>query len=143
MPNVDYTRTVHVFMCQQPRAFSKVAVRVGLSQTGSFRGLLVRLAGTALTTFMMLTKALLAAGTAAAAVACAGGVQACFHVGDTPMDIQAALAAGSTAVAVATGIFSREQLEAAAAAAGAAAGQLVVLDSLEDLDAVLKVLQLQ
>jgi ribonucleotide monophosphatase NagD (HAD superfamily) len=141
MPNLDYTRAVHVFMCQQPRPFSKVAVRVGLSQTGSFRGLLVRLAGTG--TFMMLTKALLAAGTAAAAVACAGGVQACFHVGDTPMDIQAALAAGSTAVAVATGIFSREQLEAAGAAAGAAAGQLVVLDSLEDLDAVLKVLQLQ
>lgn len=59
------------------------------------------------------------------------------------MDIQAALAAGSVAVAVATGIFSRQQLEAAGAAAGAAPGQLVVLDSLEDVDAVLKVLQLQ
>jgi phosphoglycolate phosphatase-like HAD superfamily hydrolase len=57
------------------------------------------------------------------------------------MDIQAALAAGSIAVGVATGIFSREQLKGCGAAAEP--GQVVVLDSLEDLGAVLAVLQLQ
>lgn len=69
-----------------------------------------------------------------------GGVKACFHVGDTPMDIQAALGAGSTAVGVATGIFSREQLDRYKN--DAPANSVVVLDSLEDLDAVLKVLRL-
>jgi phosphoglycolate phosphatase-like HAD superfamily hydrolase len=57
------------------------------------------------------------------------------------MDIQAALAAGSIAVGVATGIFSRQQLEECGA--GAEPGQVVVLDSLQDLGAVLAVLQLQ
>jgi phosphoglycolate phosphatase-like HAD superfamily hydrolase len=71
----------------------------------------------------------------------AGDVKACFHVGDTPMDIQAALAAGSVAVGVATGIYSRQQLEECAG--GAAAGSVVLLDSLEDTDAVLKAFQLQ
>lgn len=71
----------------------------------------------------------------------AGDVKACFHVGDTPMDIQAALAAGSVAVGVATGIYSRQQLEECGA--GAAAGSVVVMNSLEDTDAVLKALQLQ
>uniref|UniRef100_A0A383W0B9 Haloacid dehalogenase-like hydrolase n=1 Tax=Tetradesmus obliquus TaxID=3088 RepID=A0A383W0B9_TETOB len=70
-----------------------------------------------------------------------GGVRAAFHVGDTPMDIQAALAAGCVAVGVTTGVYSRQQLEAAGE--GVAAGRLVVLDSLEDVDAVLKVLQLE
>lgn len=57
------------------------------------------------------------------------------------MDIQAALAAGSVAVGVATGIYSRQQLEECGA--GAAAGSVVVMNSLEDTDAVLKALQLQ
>lgn len=56
------------------------------------------------------------------------------------MDIQAALGAGSIAVGVATGIFSREQLESYKS--DALPNSVVVLDSLEDLDAVLKVLQL-
>lgn len=72
---------------------------------------------------------------------CTGGLKSCFHVGDSPADIQAALAAGSTAVGVTTGIFSREQLEAAGGAA-APAGSLVLLDSLEDVASVLKVLHL-
>ena len=71
---------------------------------------------------------------------CTGGVKACYHVGDTPMDIQAALAAGSTAVGVATGIFSKEQLKACAGAA--AASNVVVLDNLENVESVLKTLQL-
>ncbi|WIA15404.1 hypothetical protein OEZ85_002060 [Tetradesmus obliquus] len=70
-----------------------------------------------------------------------GGVRAAFHVGDTPMDIRAALEAGCVAVGVTTGVYSRQQLEAAGE--GVAAGRLVVLDSLEDVDAVLKVLQLE
>lgn len=57
------------------------------------------------------------------------------------MDIQAALEAGCVAVGVTTGVYSRQQLEAAGE--GVAAGRLVVLDSLEDVDAVLKVLQLK
>lgn len=57
------------------------------------------------------------------------------------MDIQAALEAGSTAIAVATGIFRRAQLEACAA--GATPGSVIVLDSLEDVGAVLKALQLE
>lgn len=57
------------------------------------------------------------------------------------MDLQAALGAGSTAIGVTTGIYSRQQLEACAAEAPP--GRVVVLDSLEDVDAVLKVLQLQ
>jgi phosphoglycolate phosphatase-like HAD superfamily hydrolase len=56
------------------------------------------------------------------------------------MDIQAALAAGATAIGVTTGTFSREQLEAAAS--GASPGRLVLLDSLQDGPAVMKALQL-
>lgn len=56
------------------------------------------------------------------------------------MDIQAAVAAGCKAIGVATGIFSRQQLEESGR--DAPAGSVVVLDSLEDLAAVLKVLLL-
>ncbi|KAF8056466.1 hypothetical protein HT031_006323 [Scenedesmus sp. PABB004] len=69
-----------------------------------------------------------------------GGVQARYHVGDTPADVRAALAAGAVAVGVTTGVCSRAELEAAAA--GAPPGRLAVLESLADLPAVLKVLQL-
>jgi phosphoglycolate phosphatase-like HAD superfamily hydrolase len=57
------------------------------------------------------------------------------------MDMQAALAAGCVAVGVTTGVYTRQQLEACGD--GAAAGSVVVLDSLEDLDHVLKVLRLE
>lgn len=53
------------------------------------------------------------------------------------MDIQAAIEAGATAVAVCTGIFTKEQL------ASVAPGQdVILLDSLEDTDAVMKALGL-
>lgn len=67
-------------------------------------------------------------------------MRACFHVGDTPMDVQAALDAGSVAVGVTTGVYSREQLLASGAQAPE---RVVVLDGLQDLAAVLKVLQLE
>jgi phosphoglycolate phosphatase-like HAD superfamily hydrolase len=38
------------------------------------------------------------------------GIAGVFHVGDTPMDIQAAVAAGATPIAVATGIFTKVRL---------------------------------
>eukprot|EP00878_Enallax_costatus_P017227 GHUV01018087.1.p1 GENE.GHUV01018087.1~~GHUV01018087.1.p1 ORF type:complete len:182 (+),score=75.13 GHUV01018087.1:791-1336(+) len=71
----------------------------------------------------------------------AGGVRASFHVGDTPADMQAAIAANSIAIGVTTGVFTREQL--LASGASAAQGQMVILDSLGDTEQVLKVLQLQ
>lgn len=71
----------------------------------------------------------------------AGGIKASYHVGDTPMDIQAALAADCVAIGVATGAYAREQLEQCAE--GAPADSVVVLDSLEDVEQVLKALQLQ
>jgi phosphoglycolate phosphatase-like HAD superfamily hydrolase len=86
-----------------------------------------------------------AAAAAAAAVSFAisnaGGVRASFHVGDTPMDVQAALAANCVAVGVTTGVYTRQQLQECGE--GAAAGSVVVLDGLEDLEQVLKVLQLE
>jgi phosphoglycolate phosphatase-like HAD superfamily hydrolase len=56
------------------------------------------------------------------------------------MDIQAALAANCIAVGVTTGVYTRQQLEESGE--GAAAGSVVVLDSLQDVEHVLKVLQL-
>lgn len=56
------------------------------------------------------------------------------------MDVQAALDAGSVAVGVTTGVYSREQLLASGAQAPE---RVVVLDGLQDLAAVLKVLQLE
>ena len=76
-----------------------------------------------------------------AAMMSAGGVRASFHVGDTPADMQAAIAANSIAIGVTTGVFTREQL--LASGADAAPGQVVVLDSLEDIEKVLKVLRLE
>lgn len=70
----------------------------------------------------------------------AGGIRASFHVGDTPADVQAALAADSIAIGVTTGVHTREQLMQSGAEA--ANGRVVVLDGLADIDQVLKVLQL-
>ena len=60
-----------------------------------------------------------------------------FHVGDTPQDILAALAAGATARGVATGIDTKAQLEAVAPG-----GDVVVLDGLLDGDRFMQVLGL-
>ncbi|KXZ54465.1 hypothetical protein GPECTOR_4g530 [Gonium pectorale] len=62
-----------------------------------------------------------------------GSVAARYHVGDTPMDIQAALDAGAVPIGVATGIFSRSELEAVAPEA-----DVIVLDSLQDVELVLQ-----
>ncbi|KAG2500409.1 hypothetical protein HYH03_001980 [Edaphochlamys debaryana] len=61
-----------------------------------------------------------------------GHVAKRFHVGDTPMDIKAAIDAGAVPIGVSTGIYSKAQLEAVAPGQ-----QVVVLESLEDADAVL------
>lgn len=55
-----------------------------------------------------------------------------FVVGDTPNDIECALVAGATAVAVATGSYSADQLRAA--------GAEIVFDDLSDTSAFLKLL---
>ena len=66
-----------------------------------------------------------------------GGVSmdARFHVGDAPMDVQAAWDAGAVPVGVLTGIYTRQQLSSACPAS-------VILDDLSDLDQVLSVLNL-
>lgn len=58
------------------------------------------------------------------------GPAAHFHVGDTPMDIKAALAAGAVAVGVTTGIFTSQQLHEAAGSE--AATQLITMTDLTD-----------
>lgn len=58
------------------------------------------------------------------------------HVGDAPMDVKAAVAAGARPLGLTTGIYLLEELE------GAAEG-VTVLDGLHDLDRVLEVLDLQ
>jgi phosphoglycolate phosphatase len=58
------------------------------------------------------------------------------HLGDTPFDVRAALAAGATPVGVATGVHSREELEAAGGPG------VVVLDDLTDTAAALAALGL-
>ncbi|GAB4819077.1 hypothetical protein N2152v2_006123 [Parachlorella kessleri] len=64
-----------------------------------------------------------------------GGLRARFHVGDAPMDVSAAEAAGAQAVGVTTGIYTRQEL--------AQAGQsVVVLDGLQDLQSIFEVFNL-
>ncbi|EFN54995.1 hypothetical protein CHLNCDRAFT_134806 [Chlorella variabilis] len=58
-------------------------------------------------------------------------VKARFHVGDAPMDVQAAVGGGAQAVGVCTGIYTRQELSEAAPGA-------VVLEDLQDLGAVLE-----
>lgn len=60
-----------------------------------------------------------------------------FHVGDTPQDILAAVDAGVTAIGVATGIYTKEQLEAVAPGKN-----VVVLPGLQDVDQFLRVVGL-
>jgi phosphoglycolate phosphatase-like HAD superfamily hydrolase len=57
--------------------------------------------------------------------------------GDTPMDVQAALASGAAALGVATGVFPLESLRALGAPP-----RVVVLESLEDTEAVMAALGL-
>ena len=52
-----------------------------------------------------------------------GSITARYHVGDTPMDLQAADGAGAQGIGVTTGIYSREEL---AASSPGAAGLLLL-----------------
>ena len=63
-----------------------------------------------------------------------------FHVGDTPNDILAPLEAGFKGVGVCTGIFNNEQLLASVPAGKE--GDVVVLESLEDVQAALRAFNL-
>ena len=56
------------------------------------------------------------------------------HIGDAPMDVQAAADAGAVPLGVTTGIYTREQLEKAAPSA-------IILEGLQDLEQVLHVLE--
>jgi phosphoglycolate phosphatase-like HAD superfamily hydrolase len=67
-------------------------------------------------------------------------VQASFHVGGTPMDVQAALGAGVRALGVATGVYSSTDLRDAAGISGSPSS--VVLENLSDTAAVLKAFNL-
>ena len=58
-----------------------------------------------------------------------------FHVGDAPMDVQAALAAGSVPIGVLTGIYTEENLRSACPNA-------IILDDLCDISQVLSTLNL-
>lgn len=59
-----------------------------------------------------------------------GSIKARFHVGDAPMDVQAAVGGGAQAVGVCTGIYTRQEL-------CEAAPEAVVLDDLTDLPTVM------
>eukprot|EP00192_Tetraselmis_astigmatica_P019213 CAMPEP_0117651544 /NCGR_PEP_ID=MMETSP0804-20121206/2151_1 /TAXON_ID=1074897 /ORGANISM="Tetraselmis astigmatica, Strain CCMP880" /LENGTH=253 /DNA_ID=CAMNT_0005457533 /DNA_START=58 /DNA_END=819 /DNA_ORIENTATION=+ len=63
------------------------------------------------------------------------GIKAHYHVGDTPQDLYAAAAAGVNGVGVATGIFSRQELDDLNTGA-------VILAGLEGIDAVLQAMGL-
>jgi len=58
------------------------------------------------------------------------------HVGDAPMDVQAAVAAGAKALGLTTGIYTKDELLEVAP-------ESVVLDGLEDIDRVLEELGLE
>ncbi|KAK9829863.1 hypothetical protein WJX72_008333 [[Myrmecia] bisecta] len=64
-----------------------------------------------------------------------GTIGARFHVGDTPMDLQAAAEAGAQAIGVTTGIYSRQELEATGVDA-------IILENLADLEAVFRAFNL-
>jgi hypothetical protein len=69
----------------------------------------------------------------------AGGVviSAKYHVGDTPNDIQAAIAVGAVPIGVATGIYTCEQLRAYCSTPDS-----VLLEGLHDVEGMLRVLGL-
>lgn len=60
-----------------------------------------------------------------------GAISSRYHVGDTPMDLQAAGAGGAIGVGVTTGIFNRDELSAASPGS-------LILDGLQDLPQTLK-----
>ena len=62
-----------------------------------------------------------------------GGIQRRFHVGDAPMDVMAAGHAGSQALGLLTGIFSRDELSTANPDA-------IILEDLCDTEKVLEIL---
>ncbi|KAI8477326.1 MAG: halo-acid dehalogenase-like hydrolase [Monoraphidium minutum] len=64
-------------------------------------------------------------------------VAAHWHVGDTPMDVRAALQSGARALGVATGVFPQSELDCLGSPP-----ELVVLPTLEDTDAVMAALGL-
>lgn len=66
----------------------------------------------------------------------AGPVGRRYHVGDTPMDIQAAIEAGAVPIGVATGIYTKQQLLDVAPG-------VLVLDSLASLPQALAALGLE
>ena len=68
---------------------------------------------------------------------CGGEVGARFHVGDAPMDVQAAHAAGAHPIGVLTGIYSKQQLLTATSGKNTD-----ILDNLGDVEKVLKICNL-
>lgn len=64
-----------------------------------------------------------------------GRERSTFLFGDAPQDMKAGKAAGATSIGVTTGVFSREQLEAA--------GADEVFQSLADIDNILKTILIQ
>lgn len=66
----------------------------------------------------------------------AATVAAAYHVGDTPMDVQAALSAGAFALGVCTGVYARDDLLQAASPGDAA--RLKVFDDLTDTAAFIE-----
>lgn len=59
-----------------------------------------------------------------------------FHVGDAPMDVQAAVSAGSTAIGLLTGIFDRKDLETCCSPDD----DVIILPNLEDIDTFMNLL---
>ncbi len=59
-----------------------------------------------------------------------------FHIGDAPMDVQAAVSAGSTAIGLLTGIFDKETLQNCSSPDD----DVIILQNLEDVDQVLHLL---
>jgi phosphoglycolate phosphatase len=66
---------------------------------------------------------------------CGSEVGARYHIGDAPMDVKAAEAAGAHPIGVVTGIYTSEQLEEACPSA-------TLLKNLGDIDKVLKICNL-
>lgn len=63
-----------------------------------------------------------------------GPITARFHIGDAPMDVQAAADAGAVPLGVTTGIYTKEQLLVAAPSA-------TILEGLGDLSEVMDILR--
>lgn len=59
-----------------------------------------------------------------------------FHIGDAPMDVQAAVSTGSTAIGLLTGIFKKEDLQTCCSPDD----KVIILPNLESTDDVIEVL---